>query len=55
MSKSLRIAMIGQKGIPAVYGGVERHVEEQLGSRLAAKGHDVTVYVRPYYMQDNSV
>ncbi len=52
MSKSLRIAMIGQKGIPAVYGGVERHVEE-LGRRLADKGHDVSVYVRPYYMLDN--
>ena len=23
----MRIAMIGQKGIPATYGGVERHVE----------------------------
>ncbi len=51
--KSLRIAMIGQKGIPAVYGGVERHVEE-LASRLVAFGHDVSVYVRPYYMEENA-
>lgn len=44
----MKIAMIGQKGIPAVYGGVERHVEE-LSSRLSALGHEVTVYTRPYY------
>jgi hypothetical protein len=25
--RSLRIAMVGQKGIPARYGGVETHVE----------------------------
>lgn len=44
----LRIAMIGQRGIPATYGGVEHHVEE-LGSRLADFGHDVTVYCRTNY------
>jgi glycosyltransferase involved in cell wall biosynthesis len=46
--KRLRIAMIGQKGLPATFGGVERHVEE-LGCRLAARGHDVVVYNRPNY------
>jgi len=40
--------MLGQKGIPATYGGIERHVEE-LATRLAARGHDVTAYCRPYY------
>ncbi|MFY1637063.1 glycosyltransferase family 4 protein [Solwaraspora sp. WMMB335] len=40
--------MIGQKGMPATYGGIERHVEE-LASRLATRGHDVTVYCRPSY------
>lgn len=40
--------MIGQKGIPATYGGVERHVEE-LAARLAAKGHAVTAYCRRHY------
>jgi len=45
---TLRIAMIGQKGLPATHGGVEHHTE-QLGSRLAARGHDVTVYTRPSY------
>ncbi len=45
---SLRIAMIGQRGVPATFGGVERHVEE-IGSRLALRGHDVTVFCRPNY------
>lgn len=40
--------MIGLKGLPATHGGVERHVE-QLGTRLAAMGHSVTVYTRPTY------
>ncbi len=44
----MKIAMVGQKGIPATYGGVERHVEE-IAARLAAKGHDVTVYCRWHY------
>lgn len=46
--RPLRIAMIGQKGMPATYGGIERHVEE-LASRLATRGHQVTVYCRPSY------
>ncbi|MDI6785429.1 MAG: glycosyltransferase family 4 protein, partial [bacterium] len=33
---------------PAIFGGVERHVEE-LSTRLAQRGHEVSVYVRPYY------
>lgn len=44
----MKIAFIGQKGIPATYGGVERYVEE-LSTRLAARGHGVWVYCRPYY------
>jgi len=44
----LKIAMLGQKGIPATYGGIERHVEE-LAVRLVERGHEVTVYCRPYY------
>ena len=44
----MKIAMIGQKGIPATYGGVERHVEE-LSARLAAMGHEVTAYCRRHY------
>jgi glycosyltransferase involved in cell wall biosynthesis len=44
----MKIAFIGQKGIPALYGGVERHVEE-LSVHLVRRGHDVTVYTRPYF------
>jgi glycosyltransferase involved in cell wall biosynthesis len=44
----MRIAFIGQKGIPAISGGVENHVEH-LAVRLAARGHEVTVYTRPRY------
>ncbi|MEH1126100.1 glycosyltransferase family 4 protein [Micromonospora sp. CPCC 206061] len=46
--RPLHVAMIGQKGMPATYGGVERHVEE-VASRLAAFGHRVTVYCRDSY------
>lgn len=44
----MKIAFIGQKGIPAISGGVEKHVEK-LSTRLAAKGHEVYAYVRPHY------
>lgn len=40
--------MIGQKGLPATHGGVERHVEE-LSRRLITRGHEVTAYTRPNY------
>jgi glycosyltransferase involved in cell wall biosynthesis len=42
---SLRIAMLGTRGVPASYSGFETCAEE-LGARLAARGHDVTVYCR---------
>jgi glycosyltransferase involved in cell wall biosynthesis len=44
----VKIAMVGQKGIPATYGGIERHVEE-IGARLAERGHEVTIYSRLHY------
>lgn len=44
----MKIAMLGQKGIPTAFGGIERHVEE-LSKRLAANGHEVLVYCRPWY------
>jgi glycosyltransferase involved in cell wall biosynthesis len=40
--------MIGQRGIPAAYGGVERHVEE-ISARLARRGHSVRVFGREGY------
>lgn len=48
----MKIAFIGQKGIPAVSGGVEKHVEK-LATRLAARGHEVFVYVRSHYTDPN--
>lgn len=50
----MHISIIGCKGIPAATsrgGGIEDHVEK-LATRLTAKGHTVTVYVRPYANPD---
>jgi len=44
----MKIAFIGQKGIPSISGGVEKHVEK-LAVHLAEMGHNVTVYTRPAY------
>ena len=44
----MRIAMIGQRGLPATYGGIERHVEE-LATRLVERGHEVVVFCRRNY------
>lgn len=41
----MRIAILGTRGIPANYGGFETFAEE-LSTRLAAHGHQVTVYCR---------
>ena len=49
--EAMRVAMIGQKGLPATFGGIEKHCEE-LGPRLVALGCDVTVFCRPYYSSE---
>ncbi|MDF8266454.1 DUF1972 domain-containing protein [Luteipulveratus flavus] len=41
----MHIALIGTRGVPAHYGGFETAVEE-VGRRLVARGHRVTVYCR---------
>jgi len=41
----VRIALLGTRGIPASYGGFETFAEE-LSTRLAARGHEITVYCR---------
>jgi len=41
----MKVAILGTRGIPANYGGFETFAEE-LSTRLAARGHDVTVYGR---------
>ncbi|WP_334148370.1 glycosyltransferase [Microbacterium sp.] len=44
-SQPLTIAMVGTRGVPAAYGGFETAIEE-VGRRLAERGHDVVVYTR---------
>lgn len=41
----MRVALLGTRGVPARYGGFETCVE-QVGWRLAARGHEVLVYCR---------
>ena len=50
--KRLKIAMVGLRGLGSSgQGGVERHVEE-LATRMAQKGHEVTVFCRARYNVD---
>jgi glycosyltransferase involved in cell wall biosynthesis len=44
----MKIFIIGQKGIPAVGGGVETHVDN-LATKLVEFGHDIYVYTRHNY------
>jgi len=41
----VKVAILGTRGVPANYGGFETLAEE-LGRRLADRGHEVTVYGR---------
>lgn len=43
--RHLSIALVGTRGVPARYGGFETCVEE-VGMRLAERGHEVVVYCR---------
>jgi glycosyltransferase involved in cell wall biosynthesis len=47
---TLKIAVIGTRGLPATYGGIEKHCEE-LFSALVEAGYKVTVYSRNYYTE----
>jgi glycosyltransferase involved in cell wall biosynthesis len=49
MSTTLKIALLGTRGIPASYSGFETCVE-QLGRRLVERGHQVTVYCRSHHI-----
>src|ERR1700761_2703737 len=46
----MRIALLGTRSIPAQYGGFETFAEE-LSVRLAARGHQVTVYCRQKHQE----
>jgi glycosyltransferase involved in cell wall biosynthesis len=45
----MKIAMLGTRGVPASYSGFETYYE-QLGARLVARGHQVTVYCRTHHI-----
>ncbi|MGE0640012.1 MAG: glycosyltransferase [Thermoanaerobaculia bacterium] len=45
--RTLRVALLGSRGIPARYGGYETLMHE-LAPRLVARGFDVTVYGRTH-------
>jgi glycosyltransferase involved in cell wall biosynthesis len=47
----LRIAFIGGRGVISKYSGIETYYEE-VGSRLAEMGHEVTIYCRNYFTPD---
>jgi len=51
---TMRVAVIGSRGMPGVPGGIERHVEE-LYPRLVRMGIDVTVYARREYVPHEGV
>jgi len=46
----MRLALLGTRGIPARYGGFETFAEE-LSTRLAPRGHEVTVYCRERFSE----
>lgn len=48
----MKISVIGIRGIPATYGGIEKHCEE-IYTRLAQKGHKITVYARKNYLNQD--
>lgn len=45
----MKIAFVGQKGIPATAGGGVENYVDHLAVRLARKGHQVLVYTRSQY------
>jgi glycosyltransferase involved in cell wall biosynthesis len=47
-AERLRVALLGSRGIPASYGGYETLMEE-LATRLAQRGWEVTVYCRAHH------
>ena len=47
----MRVAFIGTRGVPATYSGFETCVE-QVGRRMADRGHEVTVFCRTSHYQE---
>jgi glycosyltransferase involved in cell wall biosynthesis/peptidoglycan/xylan/chitin deacetylase (PgdA/CDA1 family) len=46
--RPIRVAFIGGRGLGSAYSGIERYYEE-IGSRLAHNGCEVTAYCRPHF------
>lgn len=49
----MKIAFVGTRGVPARYGGFETCAQE-IGRRLADRGHDITVYARSSFYPGRS-
>ncbi|MDD3150262.1 MAG: hypothetical protein PHV68_05445, partial [Candidatus Gastranaerophilales bacterium] len=49
----MKIAVIGTRGIPATFGGIEKHCEF-IYSKLAQMGHLITIYARKGYVDSNT-
>jgi len=49
----MTIIMIGQKGLPARSGGIERHVQ-CLAEGLVSRGHRVVVFGRKWYVKNDA-
>lgn len=47
-TQKLRVAFIGGRGVVSKYSGIETYYEE-VGKRLAERGHEVTIYCRNYF------
>jgi glycosyltransferase involved in cell wall biosynthesis len=46
--RKVRVAFIGARGVIGKYSGIEGYYEE-VGSRLARRGHDVNIHCRSYF------
>ncbi len=49
--RRLSVAFVGGRGVVGTYSGIETYYEE-VGARLAARGHRVTAYCRDYFTPD---
>jgi glycosyltransferase involved in cell wall biosynthesis len=50
--RALRIGVVGLRGMPSNYSGIER-VSEELYPSLVERGHEVTVYCRPHHQTES--
>jgi glycosyltransferase involved in cell wall biosynthesis len=48
VKRPLKVAFIGARGVGNTYSGIETYYEE-IGSRLAVRGHEMTAYCRKHF------